>query len=477
MLVITAELLHGTIRASSADDVSLTGQGGGAEWPPSPARLFSALVAADGTGPRCRVTDGAELRLLESARPPVIGADPVDLVEVTDLRERFVVLNVNSAGHTVHEYPLRDARAVRSGARVAPRTPTITYEWSDLEVTDASLEALRRRAGRVGYLGCADSPVRLHVALTPPAGTTAQWVPDEAAGSTLLPVPFVGFVDVLDEMYRQFCEGRLVRRTLFPSRLARYRPPGRTTSISQRRTVWLRFASAVPGRRVIDVTEALRAALLERYVPVDGDGADEDPGGVPRVLHGHGFTGTGYETACYLALADVGFPYSRGRIHGAAVVLPAGAPAPLAAGVRLALAGIRVLERPGVFRTRVALHAGEPRPIAADPTRWEGPAHRWVSVFPVVHERHRRGGPNIDDVASWCRHAGMPAPVAFRASRVPLVRGALSLMPHEVSRPGRARAPYSHLEVEFGSPVKGPFVLGRGRQFGLGLMVPVHMEA
>jgi CRISPR-associated protein Csb2 len=46
MLAITVTLLHGTIRAGSPDDTILAGGEPTGEWPPSPARLFSALVAA-----------------------------------------------------------------------------------------------------------------------------------------------------------------------------------------------------------------------------------------------------------------------------------------------------------------------------------------------------------------------------------------------------------------------------------------------
>jgi len=73
MLAISVDLLHGTFRGASADDTALTGAGNDSgEWPPSPARLFAALVAADGTGPRQRVTDGSELLALEKAPPPSI---------------------------------------------------------------------------------------------------------------------------------------------------------------------------------------------------------------------------------------------------------------------------------------------------------------------------------------------------------------------------------------------------------------------
>ena len=71
MLAVSVELLHGTFRGDP-DGTANTGHLTRGEWPPSPARLFAALVAADGTRDRCRVTDGAELAWFERLPPPVI---------------------------------------------------------------------------------------------------------------------------------------------------------------------------------------------------------------------------------------------------------------------------------------------------------------------------------------------------------------------------------------------------------------------
>jgi CRISPR-associated protein Csb2 len=36
-----------------------------------------------------------------------------------------------------------------------------------------------------------------------------------------------------------------------------------------------------------------------------------------------------------------------------------------------------------------------------------------------------------------------------------------------------SRRPYSYVEVVFEEPVEGPIVLGRARQYGMGLMAPM----
>jgi CRISPR-associated protein Csb2 len=226
----------------------------------------------------------------------------------------------------------------------------------------------------------------------------------------------------------------------------------------------------VSGRRVLAVTGTLRDAVLQGYERwVAGS-----PEAVPSVLHGHGYRGTGGQHVHWLALPDVGSRYSRGRIHGAAVWFPPGTDPAVVEGVRDVLWRTRTLVRPGVFETDMRLSGDEEsRPLAANPDRWGGPASTWVSAFPVVHERWQPKGPDLSEVARWCRHAGIAAePILFRSWPVPLVEGSPSLRPDEVHREGRERRPYSHIEVEFAEPVPGPIVLGRGRQFGLGLMAP-----
>lgn len=470
MLAISVTFLHGTFRADS-DDVSLTGLEPRGEWPPSPARLFSALVAADGTGERCRVTDGSELRELEAAGPPQIHADP-NLLR-SPLRERYVVVDQTpdkKKSGTVQDYPCREARLVRPGVRTAPRSPCVTYVWPNLSVTERSINALAARAARVGYLGCADSPVQVRVGSTfEDAGPEARWVPD-SAGDTDLPTPYVGFLDVLDDAYERFSSGELVRRAWLPSRRVRYQSPERVLATEPERPaiVWLRLERPVSGRRVLAITQTLRAAVLEGYERHVAGSSDA----VPRVLHGHGFESNGYQHACWLALPDVGFPHSRGRIHGVAVWLPPGTEPEVVDGVRTAVWHIHELVKPGHFSSRVNAFAGEERPYAANPKRWERSSSRWVSAFPAVHERWQKGGPDLAEVARWCRHAGLPEPIALRSTSVPLASGAVSLMPHETRRDGQEGRPFSHVEVTFAEPVRGPVMLGRARQFGLGLMIP-----
>lgn len=471
MLAIEVELLFGTVRAGSADDLAGSGSGDPGEWPLSPARLFSALVAADGTGARCKVTGGDELLALERAPSPRVVCDPGSMVARSPLESRFVVVD-KVAESTVQGYPARTSAEVRLGSRLSPCYPVLTYVWDDLDLPDEQLTALRRRAARIGYVGCSDSPARVRITTTPTTAPSERpaWVPDED-GRQSLPVPYEGFVADLDDLYLRFSGGEWVRRSWLAPVRTRYRDPEQAMAVEATRpvTVWLKFGESLAGRHVLRVTETLRKALIQLYDRhvLDGSGA------VPSVLTGHGFTEDQWEQALYLALPHVGHRNADGRIHGAAVMLPGSVPPEVVDGVRTALWHLRELGLPGREAIGVQLYDGVEKPRAAAPGRWEAASKQFVSAFPVVHEQFRKNGPSPADIARWCAHAGLPTPQSFRSARVPLQAGAVSLLPSETRRAGRPARPFSHLELTFAEKVKGPIVLGRARTFGLGLMTPV----
>lgn len=472
MLRITVELLHGTYRADPSG-LAPTGQLTEGEWPPSPLRLFAALVAADGTGDRCRITTGEELAFLEHAPPPTIEASVRAETCHQPLLPRYVVEQAGKAVKKAHqEYQGRSGAQVRPGVRVAPRSPVITFRW-DVEVPPRVLDGLRARVARVGYLGAADSPVALTVTTEEAAvdGERGVWTHDPSGADTVR-VPQPGVLAAMDAHHERWLqEGPSVHRSQSPGlrRLVRYRPPGATPADTTPgpTVIWLAFASPISGRRVTVLTATLKAALLDRYQQTAGE--------PPPVLHGHVTDPTEvHELALYLALPDVGHRHARGRIHGAAVVLPPSTDEPVVDACRSALHGITELHGPGLAAA-VRPWAGDARPLAANPDRWTRPSRRFATAFPALHER--RGVPiTLTELARWCDHAGLPAPVTARSGRSPVVPGGVDLHPSEVNRPGKPPRPYSHVELELERPVAGPVVIGAGRTRGLGLCAPLSEE-
>ena len=462
MLAISVELLHGTYRADP-DGAANTGNLPSGEWPPAPARLLAALVAADGTRDRCRGTDGAELEWFEQLPPPVIHAHAQPWHQI--LQPRYVVFHRDATTRSTHqEYITRSGVQVRPGVRVSPRCTKVLYAW-DAVPPPGTIAALRRRAARIGYLGAADSPVRMRVATTMPEPMpTEVFVPD-TDGDTGISVPEAGDVRILDAIYDQWVEhGAAVARAQFPALChhASYRSPLAPSKDIGTVVAWLLLAEPIPGRRLTPLVALFKKAVLSRHQMMHGE--------PPAVLHGHGFSSSGYELARFLALPDVGHPHSRGRIHGLALWLPPGCDSTVRGRARSAAFSVRRLTGRGLD-VWVRPWNSEQRPRAANPVRWTRSARCWITAFPALHERRQRV--DLAEVSRWCNHAGLPAPVQFRSARSPLVRGAVDLAPVEVNRPGRPGLPYSHAMLWFDEPVTGPVVIGAGRQRGLGLCAPV----
>ena len=464
MLAISVEFLHGTFRGDP-DGTAFTGGLARGEWPPSPARLFAALVAADGTRQASRMTDGHELIWLEELPAPAIHAQREPCHQ--KLRPRFVAAQRSRPAKAAYqEYPAREAALQRPGARVALRNPLVVYRWNVEPPDERIFKSLIHRAARVGYLGASDSPVRVRVATEMPRDAESEVCVPDPEGDLRIRVPRPGDVAVLDRMFDVWQErGASVSRSQFPQLLhwETYRSPGGCDAMESGDVVaWLRLSPALSGRRISSLTALFKAALLDRHQRMYGD--------PPAVLHGHGFKERGYDLARYLALPDIGMPRSRGRIHGLALWLPPGVDREQQRKARDAAFAIDVLVGRGI-EVSVEPRGDEERPWAANPQRWRGPSSTWVTAFPVIHER--RGVPGLPEAARWCRHAGLPDPVAFQSSRAPLLPGAIDLAPSEVNRPERPALPYSHAEFRFAEPVSGPVVVGAGRQRGFGLCVPI----
>ena len=471
MLIATVEFLLGTYRADP-EGTAHTGRLERGEWPPAPSRLFDALVAADGTRDRCRHTDGTELELLEGAPAPLIEAS--DDAWHQQLQPRFIVKQSGKSTRSQQqEYVGRTSAPVRPGVRVAPRIPTVRYLWQ-IDADDLQLRSLQLRAARIGYLGCADSPVRVQIERAPddtafePEATFQPVAGDATAATVALGVPIAGRVAVLDAAFDQWLEhGPSFERKQSPALTTKagYVRPRRQRRADTRGRIaaTLILKPAVSGRRVAAVAATFKAAVLERYTARHRAAA-------PGLLHGHGFHSAGYDLARYLSFPDVGHSRARGRIHAVALWLPPDCDETLVQTMRETVHSIRRLTGSGV-NVGVEVWDGQQRPLAARPGRWTRSSHRWATVFPAIHERHVVL--TLDEIGRWCEHAGLPRPAAFRSSRASLVQGAVSLMPSEVHRPGKPQRPYSHVELLFDEPVTGPVVIGSGRQRGLGLCMPV----
>lgn len=440
------------------------------EWPLSPARLFSALVAGGGTGAHRRVTgDDSELVALEEAPPPRIVADAYEEVSFVPLEERFVVIDKRAKEGMAQDYPARTNGTVRPGVRLVPHHPELTYVWPDLDLTELQREALRQRAARVGYLGTSDAPAHVTVAeaIDLTGDALSEWVPDPR-GTTSVSVPASGFLRALDVAFEQFLEGSYRTGASIPRAVERYRAPSEVVAPETGPNpifIWMRLDRWIDGHRTVAVAEAAKGLVLSSF---GAEGSDDEP---PPSLHGHGLPAD-TDRARFWPLPHVGH-HGTGRIHGLCVRLPPDTDPEVVERVRSALAESALRLAGGTERQLTPVD-DEPGPKSATPERWSRSSKVWVSASPVVFDRNRKSGPSIDDVSIWCQRAGLPAPAAFEVSRAPLTPGGLSLQPHQTTRKGAGAYPFGHVRLWFDEPISGPFALGRMRSYGLGLMSPEY---
>jgi CRISPR-associated protein Csb2 len=392
-LVMTVELLSGSYDAAEVDDRDR------AEWPPHPARLFCALVAA-----ARGEADRSALRWLEAQPSPLIVASgqPQE-----SRRSAYVVANTLSVKGGNLAHPGR-TNGLWSRTKAVPESPTVSMVWS-VPVDADVVERLDQMARRVPYLG-RSTGVAL-VAATAGEEATRDDGPGErqeqaADGRAVFEpcdlldaevsarVPYPGFLEDVDV---QFEAGRPAWEVSRYRGYRRRRPPAATrvpASAGSAGTVagggtvagvgavagvgtvtgvgaaagggtvtgvgtvtevgTVAGAGAGAGRAGVEqvvpsvYTDVLvlqfsglrpQARLTTRMTEALRSAVLKATGGdAPAVLHGHGADGRPH--VAFLALPDVGHEHADGHLLGLAVAVP-DLPEPERRAVLRAVLGLR----------------------------------------------------------------------------------------------------------------------------------------
>lgn len=479
MVAITVEFLTGRFVATSLKDRRTH------EWPPYPARLFSAVVAAWAGLEDASGFDRAAIEWLER--------QPAPLVAASDATERNVC---------IHYVPVNDesvdhVRMPWYYPSVTPAVPRVHYVWPDGEPSDEIAHALDRILAQVTRLGHSSSLVSCRINRQIDADTLPipVWAPDPQ-GDTVLRIPAAGLLHELEASFRQH-QGCGPRR--MPSGAQRYRrrgttPPDDAAQVPDNAGEWFAFAQSsgrrLPIRAAANMTAAVRASLIS-YAP--------EP--VPELISGHKIDGASshHPHLAVMAMPFVGREHADGHLLGFAVLLPNSSP--LLSARDTVLDAIDQWERKdegGGFRARLLLRGGEELWFKRiqDPVdtwslrrnRWEGPARTWVSITPIALDRHpgNLGSDNAataaraaqeaeESIQRACEHVRVRAPSYVAVTRSALVSGSRPARSFPAFRGGGAASPQRllvHARITFDTAVRGPLLLGAGRYLGLGLMAP-----
>ncbi len=469
MLRLDIDLLTGAFRAASVTARDEP------EWPPHPDRIFSALVCAWAENGRDPAGETA-LRWLEALDAPLLGASDA---RPRDVAPAFVPPN------DVGALPKLRTRRERFFPAMVPDEPVVRLWW---EAADAEIAghvgALDRLARMVGYVGHSASLAALRFfreTLEP----QPRWIPG-APAEVLLRVPCAGRFDELRTGWaRMEANGQPFRpgpapAVAFRDRL-RQRDPDPVHPAWGRR--WIVLASEAPRAPALEafvrVAEAVRGAILHH---ADGD--------LPPALTGHGHHGPAH--LAVVPLANVGFAHSDGRLFGLALVLPAahdGLADPVRAVLERAVAAFLHAGgelRLGRFGTWRLQHDPAPERASLQPWRYLRRARTWASATPLVLPRHMklgRGDVAAALVAESCRHIGLPQPEEVEAGPHPFLPGTTFARRRRADDPrgvgwlvreSFGHRSLVHARIRFSEPVPGPLLLGAGRHFGLGLMLPLE---
>lgn len=466
---------------------------GSGSWPPSPFRLFQALVAAAYTGYSASENEIAALRWLEHLPPPTVLSPKY---KQSSLTTYYVPRNGADAqqGNLEAAAKKRDAKLVKPWLFDAQQP--LHYVWFFDQPT-AEAETLMQLSERVYQLGrgvdmafawaeqlAADEAQQI---ILQHAGPIFRPTPQGVSNTLDCPSPKQSF-DSLVTRYR----GQLIRLRqgeFHKPPLPVFQPTGYNCASSlllfDIRDQSENFA-AQPFTRSSQLTQRLLELAQKRlsaYFPelatryLSGKGANDADKALrirvtPLPSIGHRHTQPDIRrvlvevpTDCPLKLADVEWAFSGLPLD---IDLETGevaedTPMLVKATDRKMLAyyGIGEAKAACLWRTvtPVALPLDPKDPL---PTACPKGSERFYKQSQLNHAAHQA-----------LRHAGISAPVSIRRiQREPFDSNGTLAERFAYQRFDRTRL--YHLELEFAEPFNGPLLLGNGRYQGLGLMCPIQ---
>ena len=377
MLVLRIDLLSGRYAATAYNDREQV------EWPPHPARLFSALVATWAEGQPGTANGDAELaalRWLEEQPPPAILASSIASAGTRKATVVFVPVNdvgvirmpdrtkLEAAEHAAAEVeaPAERAKAAKQVAKLRdklvadtakeiavpakfgkhdataaeqalierrirqPRTfpcafpeqPAFAFEWTDALPSAAIVQALSRLAQRLVRLGHSSSMVHARV-MTGAAGNDSV-----AKVTRFVPDERDGELMLrwvnpgqVERLIRAHAQHQQVEPRVLPARFVRYRE-------GEGRRPVRAPASTFDGELIVFARESgprlpiTSAAGLSRQLRRALMSVADEP--IAEILSGHRPDGAPSETAhlAIVPLPAVTGPYPDGALLGIALVLP-----------------------------------------------------------------------------------------------------------------------------------------------------------
>ncbi len=459
----------------------LLGPAGPPEWPPSPYRLFQALVA--GVARAGKLSDvGEALRWLEGLPPPLIIAPPSKPGQVV---RRFVPNN------DADKEPDRQLRLTEKASRptLMLGEPAVQYTWACGPEGDGCPDEVVAAAHRLTFLGwgidmaVADAQITAGEDFRPIDGI--RWVPraETHRDIGMLRVPTRGTLDDLLRAHASTSDRigprRLLkppkkpsvfRRVFYHSAEQRLSRPYTLFSMRNGTGDFFRY----PQAKLIHVAGMVRHAAIAAMRGYPPPGVADAPKWIEALVAGHRNGSDDHVQFSYLPLPSVGHEHADCDIRRVMIVAPFGEDANLhhladqLDGCQLAREGggeAPVLDRlPGDGVT----------------VQYTKESAVWATVTPIILPGHDDGKPAKTRklLEKALRQSGIEQPCEFTWSAVPNFRHGLPAFKHD--RQGRpigyfrpdhlAGLTAVHARIKFSAPAAGPLAIGAGRHCGLGTL-------
>lgn len=502
------------------------GEHGRVEWPPHPARVFMAMVAAHyQTG--AEAIERAALLWLEKQTPPDIYAPealPCDVVT------QFVPVNdkAGPAKSPIHSLSITRHRIDRIFARATLASDTVIFQWPAAEPPAAIADALSRLCAKVTRIGHSSSLVQMWVADASLPDGLQHWHVNETRPAQQLRIPCEGTLTLLDEMFNGEAVAHYVElllavesATTSPSKAAAKKalkaafPHGEPRQDRPRISTYAGYALAdndadtpLPKRgvfnphlavfsleridgpyRALDLAHTL--AITDRWREALASHANDLSPEAQSLLTGHAQNKAPLQSAHvgFLPLGFVGHPHATGHLSGIALVLPDDLimPPDVRRDVLRAAGRIRELKlgRLGAWKVFPPTMA---RPLETlRPATWtatpQGATH-WSTVTPIAYDHHPKAKGKAEYhaeaagmIRANCERIGLPPPREVIITPVSAHLGTppAHAFPRLRRKDGTERR-HSHAILIFDEPVIGPILLGAGRYRGYGLCRPMEVE-
>lgn len=465
-----------------------SGNDGASEWPPSPWRLFCALLAAD--NPRSPSDISQALLWLAGQGAPTIFTPPTS--EAYAKETHSVPINdLISPDDPFRQSDLARKRLIKFRQDIClplRSSKEVWFVW-DIDATEAAahLSPLDDLMSRIPYIGTSQDSgsgrAWMHGANSLDSKDRIRWEPAAAPGVWLPTADQSTLVKLVEFHQRQTAQTR---------RFAEVKPTRifyRRADDPQALQVVFRLETEDGGLVAFDaiescaLAEAFRGELLR---------AAKEVGVSPEFIHGHHDKGRNH--VFIAALPSVGHRHADGMVRR---IMLFGVPA------QDEREEVDLVLRQLVYST---LDCGGRHAVLVPEDTYSGVANSylssgkcWQTVTPVVLPNPELRG--REGVLWKSRHKMKPEDRQalrdkLQTRRVAMVRrmlakAGLSPVTVAVSDASFGGGPWSagqfvipegrkkylkntlcHVSLEFAEPVSGPLILGRGKHFGLGLFAP-----